>query len=75
MKFQDHGRALPDNVVMFPGVRRPRLQHQSLPIRLAPHRPPAVTSGAELNMRLMILLGICVCSAAALVSAAHFLQG
>ena len=32
-------------------------------------------SGAELNARLMVLLGICVSSAAALVSAVHFLQG
>lgn len=69
MNFQDHGHALPDNVVMFPGARRPRLQHQSLPIRLA------ARSGAELNARLMILLGICVSGAAVLVSAAHFLQG
>jgi hypothetical protein len=75
MNFQDHGHALPDNVVMFPGARRPRLQHQSLPIRLAPHRQPAARSGAELNARLMILLGICVSGAAVLVSAAHFLQG
>ncbi len=75
MNFQDHGHALPDNVVMFPGARRPRLQHQSLPVRPAPPRQSAVASGAELNSRLMILLGICVCSAAALVSAAHFLQG
>ncbi|HJR20861.1 MAG TPA: hypothetical protein VJ822_04530 [Dongiaceae bacterium] len=75
MNFQDHGHALPDNVVMFPGARRPRLQHQSLPVRPAPHRQPAVVSGAELNARLMILLGICVSGAAALISAAHFLQG
>ena len=32
-------------------------------------------TGAELNARLMVLLGICVTSATAIVSAAHFLQG
>jgi hypothetical protein len=76
MNFQDHGRTLPDNVVAFPGVRRTSpqsLAHE--PIRSAPCRRAAVTSGAELNARLMVLLGICVTSAAAVVSAAHFLQG
>lgn len=78
MNFQDLGRTLPDNVVAFPGVRRTRPQHQSPaqePIRSAPRRRAAVTSGAELNARLMVLLGICVTSATAVVSAAHFLQG
>jgi len=78
MNFQDHGRTLPDNVVAFPGVRRTRPQHQSLahePVRPTPHRGAAVMPGAELNARLMVLLGICVTSAAAVVSAAHFLQG
>jgi hypothetical protein len=78
MNFQHHGRTLPDNVVAFPGVRRTRPQHQSLvhqPIRSAPHRRAAVMSGAEVNARLMVLLGICVTSAAVIVSAAHFLQG
>ena len=78
MHFQDHGRTLPDNVVAFPGVRRTHPQHQSLahePLRSAPHRRAAAVSGAELNARLMVLLGICVTGAAAVVSAAHFLQG
>ena len=75
MNFQTHGHALPDNVVMFPGVRRSRLQHQSSPVRSAPHRPAAAVSGAELNARLLVLLGICVSGGAALVSAAHFLVG
>lgn len=70
MNFQDHGRTLPDNVVAFPGVRHARLQHQQ-----PAHRRAAAISGAELNARLMVLLGICVTSAAAVVSAAHFLQG
>jgi hypothetical protein len=78
MNFQDHGRTLPDNVVAFPGVRRTFPQHQSLalePVRSAPHRRAAVMSGAQLNARLMVLLGICVTSATVVVSAAHFLQG
>jgi hypothetical protein len=77
MNFQNHGRTLPDNVVAFPGVRR-TLPQQSLahePAHPAPHRRTAAMSGAELNARLMVLLGICVTSAAAVVSAAHFLQG
>jgi hypothetical protein len=75
MNAQDHGHALPDNVVMFPGAARSRLQHRPLPVRSAPRRPAAVVSSAELNARLMVLLGICVSSAAAIVSAVHFLQG
>ena len=75
MTFQNHGPALPDNVVMFSGARRPRPQDELPPVRSAPHRPAAAVSGAELNARLMVLLGICVSSAAALVSAVHFLQG
>lgn len=75
MNLQNHGHALPDNVVMFPGARRPRPQDELLPVRSAPHRPAAAVSGAELNARLMVLLGICVSSAAALVSVVHFLQG
>jgi hypothetical protein len=75
MTSQNHCHALPDNVVMFPGARhlRPQ-QHQALPILPAPHRVSAV-SGAELNARLVVLLGICISSAAILVSAVHFLQG
>ena len=78
MNFQDHGRTLPDNVVAFPGVRRTRPQHPSLahePVRSAPHRRAAAMSAAELNARLMVLFGICVTSAVAVVSAARFLQG
>jgi hypothetical protein len=77
MNFQDHGRTLPDNVVAFPGVRHTRPQHPSFsrePVQPALHRRAAVMSGAELNARLMVMLGICVTSAAVVVSAAHFLQ-
>ena len=72
MNFQNHGHALPDNVVMFPGVRHSRLQGQPLPVR---SQPAAAVSGAELNARLLVLLSICVSSATALVSAVHFLVG
>jgi len=78
MHFQDHGRTLPDNVVAFPGVRRTRPQHQSRahePAHPAPHRRAGAMSGTELNAGLVVLLGICVTSATAVVSAAHFLQG
>lgn len=78
MNFQDHGRTLPDNVVAFPGARRMRRQHQPPrhePVRPAPHRRAAAMSGAELNARLMVLLGICATGATAVVLAAHFLHG
>jgi len=57
---------------MFPGARRSRLQGRSLPV---PAKPAAGVSGAALNARLLVLLGICVSSATALVSAVHFLVG
>jgi hypothetical protein len=76
MTFQNHGRTLPDNVVAFPRTRRARSQHQSFdPAQPAPHKQAAAVSGAELNARLMVLLGICVTSAVLVISAAHFLQG
>ena len=74
MNFQDHGRTLPDNVVMFPGARRTRpLAPETT--RPTPRRAAVALSGAELNARLMLLLGICITGAVAVVSAAHFLQG
>lgn len=78
MHSQDHGRTLPDKVVAFPGMRRARPQHQSPvhePVHPAPRRRAAAMSGAELNARLVVLLGICVTSATAVVTAAHFLRG
>lgn len=78
MSLPDH--ALPDNVVMFPGARRRRPQaiashdaalHPAPPRR----RGAAALSGAEINARLLALLGICATGAAAAVSAVHFLQG
>lgn len=78
MTFRNHGRTLPDNVVAFPRARRARSQRQSFaydPVQWAPHKQAAPTSGAALNARLMVLLGICVTGAAIVISAAHFLQG
>jgi hypothetical protein len=72
MNFQAPGQALPDNVVVFPDARCPR---RSVPVRRAPRRQAIAVTGAELNARLMLLLGICVGSAGILVSAVHFLQG
>jgi hypothetical protein len=75
---QTHGLNFerPDNVVVFPrtcraraavlGAARPPLHHN--------RRPIAVT-GAELNARLLILLGICTTSAAIVLSVVHMLQG
>jgi hypothetical protein len=75
MNLQNHGRALPDNVVMFPGTRSLRMTHHPVPLRPVPRRRAIVMSGAELNARLSLLLGICVGGATVLVSAVHFLQG
>lgn len=64
----------PDNVVMFPAKYRARPQRRPDLDRPAPHRRVTALSGAALNVRLMLLLCICVSGAAALVSAAHFLH-
>lgn len=79
MKLPDPGLNLdtfPDNVVAFPRT------HCSRAARLAdiprPRRPrdkrPLAAMGAEINARLLILLGICTTSAAAALSAVHILQ-
>jgi len=75
MNFQTPGRGRPDNVVMFPGARGPRPAHQLVPVRPTPQRQAIALSGAELNARLMLLLGICAGGATFLVSAVHFLHG
>jgi hypothetical protein len=69
--LQHPGGTPPDNVVMFPALRRAQPQRRPAS---APRRRAAALSGAELNARLMILLCICVSGATALVSAAHFLH-
>ena len=80
MNFKDHGvnvDTLPDNVIAFPGVHRdrpatiPETRHSS-PRR---NKQPVAITGAELNARLLILLGICTTSAALALSAVRILQG
>jgi hypothetical protein len=74
MTFQTHA---PDNVVAFPGAYRRRAQiPMERPHARTPRRERAVAlSGAELNVRLLILLGICTSSAAIVLTAAHILYG
>ncbi len=73
MTFQTHPT---NNVVEFPGVHRRRAQLAAeLAQARSPRRECAVAlSGAELNVRLLILLGICTSSAAIILTAAHILQ-
>jgi hypothetical protein len=81
MNLQDHGlnlRTLPGNVVAFPGARcgRPPMSHAANgTTRQSPRKRPVAVAGPELNARLMVLLGICVTSAATALSAVHILQG
>lgn len=77
MQSHDHGLdALPDNVVAFPGAHRGggTKVASAGPSAPASKRAIAVT-GAELNARLLLLLGICATSAAIALSATHILQG
>jgi hypothetical protein len=74
MTFQTHA---PDNVVEFPSAYRRRAQLGSeFPQSRSPRGKRATAlSGAELNARLLILLGICTSSAAIILTATHILQG
>jgi hypothetical protein len=74
MTFQMHAT---NNVVEFPGVHRRRAQiAMERPQARSPRRERAVAlSGAEVNVRLLILLGICTSSAAIILTATHILQG
>jgi len=68
-------RALPCNIIAFPDARRPR------PAVAASARAPRqgnrsmALTGAELNARLLILLGICTTGATGLLLAVRFLHG
>lgn len=65
MKLQDNGTgsgALADTIVAFRGARRGKRQAVAM-------------SGAEINARLLVLLGICTTSAAVLLLAVHVLHG
>jgi hypothetical protein len=76
LQDQDLSFGLPDNVVAFPRACRsrpaPTGETAHSPSRAA--RPTAMT-GAEMNARLLVLLGICTTSAAIVLSTVHFLQG
>jgi hypothetical protein len=67
--------ALPCNVIAFPNARRDR------PAIAASVRPPrqgnrsVALTGAELNARLLILLGLCTTGATSLVLAVRLLHG
>jgi hypothetical protein len=73
MNIQDprvNHHALPDNVVPFPRANRAR---STSFVAALPRKQPV--TGAELNARLLVLLGICTTSAAIALSAVHILQG
>jgi uncharacterized membrane protein YphA (DoxX/SURF4 family) len=78
MYSQDHGfEALPANVVAFPCARRRMAAAAPEIVRPSSRsgkRSVAVT-GAEVNARLLILLGICTTNAAVVLSAVHLLHG
>ena len=62
--IQNHGsqrEALSHKVIALPDMRR--------------NRRMAAVTGAELNARLLILLGICITSAALVLSAVNILHG
>lgn len=72
MTFQTHAT---DNVVAFPNPYRRRPQVTVEIPQSSRDRRAAALSGAELNARLLILLGICTSSAAIVLTAAHILHG
>jgi hypothetical protein len=77
MNFQDDGsNTLSGNVIVFPGTHRDGRADAAEPARpSSPRERRAVAlSGAELNGRLLLLLGICMSSAAILLSAVHVLR-
>lgn len=77
MNFQHDGLdTLSDNVIAFPGAHpSSRMSAAETGRPSSPHRRAVALSGAELNGRLLLLLGICMSSAAILLSAVHILQG
>ena len=64
-----------DNVIAFPRARARTAA--PAPAQLSYHRSrrPVAVTGAELNARLLILLGICTTSATVVLSAVHILHG
>ena len=73
MKFQDHSAgpgAFPSNVVAFPRVSRSRATLAPRPMA----RAVAITA-ADVNARLLVLLGICLSGATIALLAVHILHG
>jgi hypothetical protein len=62
---------LPGNVVAFLRALRPRAAGAFR----QPRRRAQAIAVAELNRRLLLLLGLCLTGAAIVLSAAHVLQG
>ena len=79
MKLQDSGTgsgALAGNIIAFRGGRRgwSALSEASVPARPGKRQAAAMT-GAEINARLLVLLGICTTTAAGLLLAVRILHG
>jgi hypothetical protein len=87
MNVQNHRmmtNSLPDNVIAFPGRHRaqpPEFAHAG-DLGCAAPRPDsrsntraAAIAGAELNARLLMLLGICTTSLVVVLSAIQVLHG
>lgn len=78
--IQDHGsqrEALSRNAVALSDTGRSMIPSGSDSFSSFPqrNRRMAAVSGAELNARLLILLGICITSAALVLSAVNILHG
>lgn len=72
-----HGRSAKlrtqtDNVILFSGARR---ACAAATVPLQRDRRAATLTDAEINFRLLALLGICVTSAVLALSAIHILHG
>jgi hypothetical protein len=77
MNFQHRGLdTLSDNIIAFPSAHRGGRTAAAETARPSSprHRRAIALSGAELNGRLLLLLGICMSSAAVLLSTVHILQ-
>lgn len=64
-----------DNVIAFPRARVRSAEAALVQSSFHRSRRPAAVTGAELNARLLILLGICTTSATVVLSAVHILHG
>ena len=64
-----------DNVIAFPRARMRTVAPAPVPSLLNRGIRQAAVTGAELNARLLILLGICTTSATIVLSAVRILHG